>query len=461
MKKNGIILLLFGIVVFLLFSSSYAQQQDKIKVSEEVVSAKNGLESQPKTTLVDEGDEDDAENCLGCHSQKTPGIVASWKKGKMGHESVSCSDCHVVEKNSPMASQCEGVRGTDVYTSPMVSSATCSSCHPDEVEQFQQSAHANLAVRVITEVDWTKHLMYVEEGQQALGVKPDSKTNMVPRNSCQMCHGTQVEVGADNKPVNMTWPGGIGTRYPDGSIGNCTACHTRHQFSIEEARKPEACSSCHLGGDHPQKEIYEASKHGQVYEAHGVNWNFEKATDTWGPGDYDAPTCAVCHMSGIGELSSTHNINERLKWNLHAPRSEIRSNERGDGVKGEKLMKQVCSSCHSSLHTDIQREVLDETIALYNVYWDKAVAMKKDLTAKNLLGKDKFNDGFNELMFNLYHSSGRRFRMGTAMHGSDIAQYEGLFQMMQIFKDLEAVYNYRIKNNKIEELSHVMDVGPS
>jgi hypothetical protein len=30
------------------------------------------------------------------------------------------------------------------------------------------------------------------------------------------------------------------------------------------------------------------------------------------PGDYDAPTCAACHMSGIGELSSTHNVNERL-----------------------------------------------------------------------------------------------------------------------------------------------------
>ena len=457
MKKKGIILLLLGIIVCFVVSVSFAQQQEKTKAPNKADGVKSGLHLQPKTILVDRGYTEGAKNCIECHSQKTPGIIENWKNGKMGHASVSCYDCHVVEKDSPMASQCEGVRGTDVYTSPMVSSATCARCHPREAEQFQKSAHAELALRIITEVDRTNYLIYVLEGGQFIGVKPGSKTNMVPRNSCQMCHGTKVELGADNKPINMTWPGGVGTRYPDGSIGNCTVCHTRHQFSVAEARKPEACGSCHLGGDHPQLEIYEASKHGQLYNAHGEDWNFEAAPDTWEPGDYDAPTCAVCHMSGIGELSSSHNVTERLKWNLHEERSEIRSNERGDGVKGEKLMRQVCSSCHSSLHTDGQREVLDETVTLYNVYWDRAVEMEKELADKKLLGEDKWNDGFHELKFHLYHFAGRRARMGTAMHGPDVAQLQGLFQMMQVFKDLEAIYNYRLKNNKIEDLSHVMD----
>ncbi|GKT30500.1 hydroxylamine oxidase, partial [Aduncisulcus paluster] len=103
-----------------------------------------------------------------------------------------------------------------------------------------------------------------------------------------VCHGTKVELGPDNKPINLTWPGGVGTRYPDGSIGTCTVCHTRHQFSIEEARKPTACGACHLGPDHPQKEIYEESKHGQFFEAHGEEWKWDSAPDTWQPGDYEA-----------------------------------------------------------------------------------------------------------------------------------------------------------------------------
>ncbi|MFA8433259.1 MAG: multiheme c-type cytochrome [Marinifilaceae bacterium] len=456
MKKIWMFFFLMGIILSLLFSFSLATQQQNPKVTNKAVERESGIELHPKTILVKRGYTEEARRCIECHSQKTPGVVENWKNGKMAHASVSCYDCHGVEKDSPMASQCEGMESTDIYTSPMVSSATCARCHPRENEQFQKSSHAKPANKIITEVGWTKQLMHIE-GHPAIGENTGSKTNNVPRNTCQQCHGTNVELRADNKPINMTWPGGVGTRYPDGAIGNCTVCHTRHEFSIAEARKPEACASCHLGNDHPQMEIFEASKHGQLYNVHGEDWNFEAAPETWEPGDYDAPTCAVCHLSGIGELSSTHNINERLKWNLHEHRSEIRSGERGNGMEGEKQMRKVCSSCHSSLHTGVQREVLDEAVALYNAYWDEAAAMEKELASKNLLGKNPWNDGFLELKFHLYHHSGRRARMGTAMHGTDVAQMQGFFQMMQLLEDMKAIYNYRIKNNKIEDLSHVMD----
>ena len=42
----------------------------------------------------------------------------------------------------------------------------------------------------------------------------------------------------------------------------CDSCHTRHTFSVAEAREPEACASCHMGFDHPQWEMYSTSKHG-------------------------------------------------------------------------------------------------------------------------------------------------------------------------------------------------------
>ena len=67
----------------------------------------------------------------------------------------------------------------------------------------------------------------------------------------------------------------IGDKTPDGNrraapeqsgtefgAAQCDACHTRHTFSVEEARQPQACETCHMGFDHPQWEMYSASKHG-------------------------------------------------------------------------------------------------------------------------------------------------------------------------------------------------------
>ena len=34
-------------------------------------------------------------------------------------------------------------------------------------------------------------------------------------------------------------------------LASCDACHTRHVFSVKEARQPQACQTCHMGFDHP------------------------------------------------------------------------------------------------------------------------------------------------------------------------------------------------------------------
>ncbi|MHC4819704.1 MAG: multiheme c-type cytochrome, partial [Planctomycetota bacterium] len=82
-------------------------------------------------------------------------------------------------------------------------------------------------------------------------------------NGCWQCHGSQVKVLKDGQLDPATWPNtGIGRINPDGSEGSCTACHSRHAFSAAQARHPDNCGKCHMGPDHPQKEIYEESKHG-------------------------------------------------------------------------------------------------------------------------------------------------------------------------------------------------------
>jgi len=123
----------------------------------------------------------------------------------------------------------------------------------------------------------------------------------------------------------------------------------------------------------------------------------------------------------------------------------IRSGERGDGEKGDKLMRKVCINCHGSTHTQVQRATLDNSVALYNKYWDGAVKMKKELAEKGLLKKDAWRDGFQELEYYLWHHTGRRARQGSAMNGPDYAHWHGFFQMFQVYQDMEEIYNHRLK----------------
>jgi cytochrome c553 len=70
-------------------------------------------------------------------------------------------------------------------------------------------------------------------------------------------------------------------------IASCDTCHTRHTFSVQEAKQPQACQTCHMGFDHPQWEMYSGSKHGVRY--------LLKQGKVLSP-NVAAPTCQTCHM---------------------------------------------------------------------------------------------------------------------------------------------------------------------
>ena len=316
-------------------------------------------ESTVKTLKVDYGISPEGQKCVECHAQKTPGIVADWTQSQHAHAGVSCIDCHSVTKDSPMAAQnCPGVQGTETYVTMLVTPNTCGRCHTKEVEQFNKSGHYRGRLQYNAEGARNymamKSLIEVHEAQSVEKFLRSSDMT-----GCMQCHGSDVKLDENKRPTAESWPtAGIATIYPDGSVGNCVACHTRHAFKISEARKPAACASCHLGPDHPDIEIYNNSKHGHIYNSEGSEWNYNSAPGAWEPGDYRAPTCATCHISGIGDLSNTHNVSERLYWNLWAKRSGVRNSPdplsmlTGDGPEGRKKMKQVCNNCHTSLHTD-------------------------------------------------------------------------------------------------------------
>ena len=450
---------LFCIILLLAPLSAYSVEQ---KRTESV-----GDLSAVRSIVIDRDLTEQGKKCVSCHVDLSPGIVNDWKNSRHAHVGVSCIDCHQVDKDSPMAVTHETIIGKDkqmidkykgmfdkeVLISVLVPPSTCGRCHADEQEEFNNSGHIR-AYRQLLPKDSMHALIHQHEGQN----NPEL-SNAPFETGCMQCHGTEIKLDKDGRPTPDTWPlAGIGTLYPDGSIGNCSACHTRHKFSIAESRKPAACSSCHLGPDHPDKEIFENSKHGQIFASEGESWNWETAPDAWEPGDYRAPTCATCHMSGIGELKTTHNVNERLHWNLWAKESKVRNSTDvmspllGNGVEGRKLMKQVCSSCHSKLHTDGFFTQGDKGVMLYNeAYWKPAKSMFDELKEKGLLKDNQWSDEFQITFYHLWHHEGRRARQGGLMGGPDYAHWHGFFVLQQDLYKLENIYHKRLKSGKIED----------
>jgi hypothetical protein len=94
-------------------------------------------------------------------------------------------------------------------------------------------------------------------------------------------------------------------------LASCDACHTRHTFSVKEAKQPQACQTCHMGFDHPQWEMYSASKHGVRY--------LLKQNGTL-PEDTPAPTCQDCHMQ-----DGNHEV--RTAWGFLAVRLPLPEDE--------------------------------------------------------------------------------------------------------------------------------------
>jgi hypothetical protein len=116
---------------------------------------------------------------------------------------------------------------------------------------------------------------------------------------------------------------------------SCDACHTRHLFSKEEARQPEACRTCHMGFDHPQWEMYSASKHGVRHDlkqkgilpssaaaptcqtCHMVDGNHEVRTAITLSGTAGAKWCVISRTSGIGLRSCAASIDQEGSERLH------------------------------------------------------------------------------------------------------------------------------------------------
>lgn len=362
--------------------------------------------------------------CVTCHRNTTPGIVEQYGHSTMAAAEVACEDCHEVEAGYPGAVEHEG---TNVLRAP--TTAMCEGCHTTEVAQYYQSRHSLPAyVAVYGAKELPEPLLAQYQSITEIGADSE-KLRM--RNALHAIEGEAITRFACEDCHN------IGVPHEDGSVGQCQDCHIRHEFSLEQARKPETCNHCHIGPDHPQWEIYQESYHGIAYQTGGDSWNWDAEPGTLTVNDFPAPTCATCHFSGFGATGTTHDVGDRLTWYLFAPVSARRPGWTDNMVR----MQAVCQECHNQEFIDSFYTGADQLTEAVN----ERVVESDELVAPILadINAVPFDEPIDFVYFELWHHWGRTTKFGAWMQGPDYTQWHGIYELLADLSELEEmVHNY-------------------
>ncbi len=382
---------------------------------------------------------EETKECVKCHQKHNPGIVQEWGKSKHYGANVGCYECHAAEQGDVDA-YIHDDKKVKKLVAILVTPKDCGNCHEKAAREMTNSRHAK-AGHIIDSLD--NLLAEVVEGNRAMVTAGFPGGNSAAAvNGCWQCHGSRVKVLKDGQLDPATYPNsGIGRINPDGSEGSCSACHSRHAFSTAQAREPDNCGKCHLGPDHPQKEIYEESKHGIAYKAYKDELKLDSAKWIVGVDYTAAPTCATCHMGATKDQPSSHNVGDRISWTNRPPvsvRPETMDAKMGlasANLKWEerrKNMKDVCDACHSENHTEQFYIQYDALIELYNEKYAKpGKALMK--AAKPLLKPAKFSNKVEWTWFELWHHEGRRARMAASMQAPDYTHWHGTYDLAKHF----------------------------
>ncbi len=378
----------------------------------------------------------ETKECVNCHQKIDVGVYQQWGASKHYRGNIGCYECHSAEKADPDAMEHYG------YTiSVLVTPKDCARCHSREVNEFSASHHSK-GGRILGSLDNT--LAEVVEGNNAFKTMGFPHGNSAAAvNGCWQCHGSEVKVLPGGKLDPATYPNsGIGRINPDGTEGSCNACHTRHEFSAAQARHPDTCGKCHLGPDHPQKEIYEESKHGILFFANVNRMNLDNNKWVVGEDYWAAPTCATCHMSATRTQQVTHDVGLRISWN-NRPAVSVRPETADEkmGLPGKDVpwqvrrsnMQEVCLNCHGKAWVENFYTQYDGLIELYNNKFAKPglelMALAKPLKER----KDEFANEIDWEWYELWHHEGRRARHGASMMAPDYTHWHGTYEVAKRF----------------------------
>jgi hydroxylamine dehydrogenase len=434
--------------------------------------------------------------CIDCHKTFSPGIVEDWlqsrharvtpeealKKVKAEQRvsgtsipehlqkvAVGCYECHSLNPKNHK----DNFEHFDYRINTIVSPGDCKTCHEKEVDQYGRSKKAH----ALSNLDKNSLFSLLVETIAAGKIVRNGKVLSEPASvnakdeTCYACHGTEVTVKGMKRVVtalgDIEVPDlagvpnhGVGRVNPDGTSGSCSACHARHAFSIEVARKPYTCAQCHVEPDVPAWNVYKESKHGSIFLSTEKVWNFDRVP--WVVGrDFKAPTCASCHNSLVvnpdGEVvrERTHDFGERLwvrifgliyshpqpkdgktyliknKDGLPLPTTftgeaasayliDVREQQQRQGA-----MEKLCTNCHSSLWTGKYFDKFHASVGEA----DRMVAASTGLLAsawsRKLAHKtNPFDEQIEQKWLKQWLFYGNSVRYSAAMGGPDYATFK-------------------------------------
>jgi hydroxylamine dehydrogenase len=374
-----------------------------------------------------------AQDCITCHSQETPGVVRDWQNSMHFENEVDCSVCHGDGHTT----------ADDVANVELPTPEVCAGCHEEQVAQFTKGKHA--AAWAVMEAMPTTHWMPMALTEGMKG--------------CGGCHKIGLKSEEDVQKLKADSPG--------FGVASCDACHTRHLFSVKEAREPDACRTCHMGFDHAQWEMYSGSKHGVRHQLKRDGVIPELAS---------APTCQDCHMqrgdhevrTGWGFLAVRLPLPEDPEWAADqatilkalgvldpdgnpTPRLDVvkaadvarLTQEAFDTERDEML--EVCEQCHSGTYARAELQKGDDMIKAADRLMAQAIDIVAGLYQDGMLEKPEsyayaypdlltFHDApttIEQTLFEMFLKHRMRTFQGAFHNNPDYALWYGWSEMQR------------------------------
>jgi hypothetical protein len=179
-------------------------------------------------------------SCWDCHAHT--GDRAAFESS--AHKDLACTVCHSDVQNIP-------------HKPPPLTAQACAGCHPDQVQQYQQSVHGQAHAQGIGEAARCVDC----HSAHAIFPKTDPRSSVFVRNlpqTCGRCHeNPEISERFGIAPRRYsTYLGsyhGISVKYGNLIAANCSSCHGSHLIlaasdpnsSIHPNNLPQTCGQCH------------------------------------------------------------------------------------------------------------------------------------------------------------------------------------------------------------------------
>ena len=197
--------------------------------------------------------------CYDCHKQKSPAITEQWNDSRHARMGVGCYDCHKAQEGR--ARRLEPRGAADLHAGD-----------PQGLRQVPQRHRGRVPGEPPRQGRQDPRLAGQRAGRDHRGdARGQLRLPAVPRLEDRAEEGPRRQGHARHRRASRsiddaTWPNsGIGRLNLDGSNGHLLGLPLAPPLLHRDGPPPDNCGKCHLGPDHPQKEIYDESKHGIAF----------------------------------------------------------------------------------------------------------------------------------------------------------------------------------------------------